>query len=138
MIQDQAEIDITPLPLYIQQQLRILMKPRKQRAELDNLSLVPLLQQVKFFKERSITTDVLQRIARLAQHEFVRAERVVFKQGSVGDKLYVVIDGEVSINLRNEDFISLRREIQTLCGQVSSLIHTVEVMQKAFLELTEE
>ena len=72
-IQDQAEIDITPLPLYIQQQLRILMKPRKQRAELDNLSLVPLLQQVKFFKERNITTDVLQKIARLAQHEFVRA-----------------------------------------------------------------
>jgi CRP-like cAMP-binding protein len=46
----------------------------------------------------------------------LKRDRVVFKQGSIGDKMYLVVDGEVSINLKNEAFISLKREIQILAG----------------------
>jgi CRP-like cAMP-binding protein len=77
---------------------------------LQNLILLPLLRGVKFFKERNLTDEVLYKITRIAQHEFAKKDRVIFMQGSVASKLYVIIDGEVSINLKNQEFMGLKRE----------------------------
>lgn len=63
-------MDLKHLPLLVQQQLRILIKPKKSRTEQESASLLPLLKEVKFFKERNIAETVLQKIARIANHEF--------------------------------------------------------------------
>jgi hypothetical protein len=55
----QDETDLSRMPFLIQQQLRILMRPKKQRTEQETLNLVPMLQQVKFFRERNISNEVL-------------------------------------------------------------------------------
>jgi hypothetical protein len=90
------------------------MRPNKKRSDLQNQKLLPLLRGVKFFKERNLTDEVLNKITRIAQHEFAKKERIVFKQGSVARKLYVIIDGEVSINLKNQEFIIIKCEKRQL------------------------
>lgn len=73
-----------------------------------------MLQQVKFFRERNISNEVLHKIARIAQHEFLKRDKVVFNKGSIGEKMYIVVDGEVSINLKNMAFILLKNKIKNL------------------------
>ena len=66
---------------------------------------MPILSEIKYFKERKIDVKILHKIAKLAQYEFRRKDSFVFRQGSVGDKLYVIIHGEVAICLKNEIYI---------------------------------
>jgi CRP-like cAMP-binding protein len=72
-----------------------------------------LLQEVKFFKERSVEDAVLKKIAKLAVHEYIPQGKFVFKQGDTGDRIYVIIDGEVSVCFDNNEYTKVKREMQS-------------------------
>ena len=54
-----------------------------------------ILKKVYLFED--LTSEELDRVLAIAQKETRKAEEVVFKEGDVGDKFYVILSGEVRV-----------------------------------------
>lgn len=63
------------------------------------MELVQILKGVDLFN--GLNTDQLQRLVSISQREVYDADAVIFQQGAPGDKMYVVMSGQVE--LRFED-----------------------------------
>ena len=59
------------------------------------MELVQILRGVGLFQ--GLTADQLKRLASISQRELYEADALIFSQGSVGDKMYIVADGQVEI-----------------------------------------
>ncbi len=59
-------------------------------------NVVEALARIELF--RGIREDGLRRIAAIASEESFRANDVVFREGEIGDKLYLILDGKVRIS----------------------------------------
>src|SRR3972149_4095732 len=54
-----------------------------------------ILQKVYLFED--LTSEELDRVLAIAQKETRKTEEVVFKEGDVGDKFYIILSGEVRV-----------------------------------------
>jgi CRP/FNR family transcriptional regulator, cyclic AMP receptor protein len=63
------------------------------------MELVQILRGVDLF--HGLNATQLQRLASISRREVYDADAVVFSQGSTGDKMYVVTDGQVEIRFEN-------------------------------------
>jgi CRP-like cAMP-binding protein len=57
--------------------------------------LFQCLNKIKFFADREIPADSYNLIANALQYEFFRKGDIVFEKGSIGDKFYIILHGEV-------------------------------------------
>ena len=90
------------------------MKQRKDRPDHENKNLASVLGEISYFRNSDINLRTLEKIAKLAQYDFRKKDKVVFRQGAVGDKLYVIIHGQVSIFVKNEKYFNSKRIEQQL------------------------
>ena len=83
---------------------QILMRPCSERSEDDTRELLPLVKGIKFFKEQGISDafEYLQ-IAQCLTYESVTKGKDVFEYGSVGEKFFIIIEGEVSVVIPNPE-----------------------------------
>lgn len=80
--------------------LKILNKPSEKRQDKDVAQLVPLLKELKFFKERRpMNADELLEIAYNGHYEFHEPGEVVYSQGDRGDRFYIVLRGKVQVSI---------------------------------------
>jgi hypothetical protein len=72
--------------------------------------LIPIIREIQFFKERDIKAEDLVEIAYRLKHDFIPANQNVFSYGkqkllrvlgTLGDKFYVVLKGEVEVLIPN-------------------------------------
>jgi CRP/FNR family transcriptional regulator, cyclic AMP receptor protein len=59
------------------------------------MELIPLLKQVELFQ--GLTAAQLEKIVAIGTHRSIPEEAVIFQQGSAGDALYVIVNGQVEI-----------------------------------------
>ena len=71
----------------------MLSKPENERQEDDIKLLISIIKV--FFKDKGELE--IYEIAKHVKYEFHEAEEVVFEHGSVGDKFYLIIKGEVAV-----------------------------------------
>jgi CRP-like cAMP-binding protein len=63
------------------------------------MDLVQILKGVELFQ--GLTTEQLQRLANISHRATYNAESVIFSQGSAGDKMYIVADGQVEVRVND-------------------------------------
>lgn len=92
-----------------------LMRPCAERTEDETRELLPLVRGIKFFKEQGITdaAEVLQ-IAQCLTYESVAKGRDVFEYGSVGEKFFIIIEGEVSVIIPNPECRDFKHRYDTM------------------------
>jgi len=79
--------------------IQILEKPRHERSQDDNKTVIATLTSVEFFRQRGAhDINLLKRICWALRLERLGARRVLFKQGDKGDRLYLLLDGRVSVH----------------------------------------
>lgn len=54
-----------------------------------------MIKKIKFFQEREIPPDSYTTLASALQHEAGTRGEIVFEKGSVGDKFYIILQGQV-------------------------------------------
>jgi CRP-like cAMP-binding protein len=59
------------------------------------MDLIPLLKQVELFQ--GLSAAQLEKIVAIGTQEQVAEDAMIFQQGSAGDALYVIVDGQVEI-----------------------------------------
>jgi CRP/FNR family transcriptional regulator, cyclic AMP receptor protein len=64
------------------------------------MELVQILRGVDLFQ--GLSADQLQRLASISRREVYDADAVIFNQGSLGDKMYIVTNGQVEIRFDDE------------------------------------
>ena len=52
---------------------------------------------MEFFKEREVDDRTLQKVAAILIYERFHTNSMVFDKGQIGDKLYIVLGGTVSV-----------------------------------------
>ncbi len=58
-----------------------------------------LLKQVSLF--RGLSDDQLNQVAQITQSESYNADDVIFEQESVGDKMYIIHNGQVEVRVKD-------------------------------------
>jgi hypothetical protein len=66
------------LPVSLQSQIAVILRPLRLRTAADNHSLLSLLREIRFFKERNISVEVLRKIGSIATYKFQKAGEKVF------------------------------------------------------------
>lgn len=105
----------TPTTGGIEVTKQILMRPCAERSEEDIRELLPLVKGIKFFKEQGIS-DVSEfiQIAQCLTYESVAKGRYVFEYGSVGEKFFIIIEGEVSVVIPNPECRDFRHRYEAM------------------------
>ncbi|MBL8162335.1 MAG: cyclic nucleotide-binding domain-containing protein [Anaerolineae bacterium] len=65
------------------------------------MDLVQILRGVDLFQ--GLNPEQLRRLADISHRAVYRSDDVIFSQGSVGDKLYIIADGQVEIRFSDAD-----------------------------------
>jgi CRP-like cAMP-binding protein len=79
----------------------VLVKRQRARTLEDLKLLIPIISQIHFFKERQISKDDYTEIGSCLAYEFQRKGEIIFEQGMYGDKFYIVLEGQVSVQKSN-------------------------------------
>lgn len=69
--------------------------------------MIPLFKNIKFFKGEG--DDMMPEIVQRLTYEYFPRGKEVFEYGSIGEKFYIIIDGEVSIMVPNPDCRDFQR-----------------------------
>ena len=77
--------------------VNILTKSQEQRSQYDLKTLVPLMENIRFFKERKIKTKELFEICNGLEYFKSPENSYVIKYGEEGDKFYIILQGQVSV-----------------------------------------
>ena len=63
------------------------------------MELMDIFKRVELF--RGLTVAQLQRLAAISERETYHRQQVICKQGDMGDRMYIVADGQVEIQVRD-------------------------------------
>ncbi len=77
--------------------LSILQKTPSSRKQDDLNTLVPLLQQIEFFKSRKLKLPDYKAIAQCLTYECYQNGQTVIEYGTYGTKFYVILKGTVGV-----------------------------------------
>ena len=115
---------------------RTLMKHRSNRTDSEIYEAAEVLQ-VNPFLSKFVENDALKNLIQLMNLEFFEQGDVLFNEGDIGDKFYIIYDGRVGISIGNKGMVSeLKRgdsfgELSLLFGQPRS--GTAIVLEKTEL-----
>lgn len=73
----------------------ILAKQASARTKTELAQIEPMIKNIKFFSDREIESDSYSLLANALQYEFGKRGEIVFEKGSIGDKFYIILIGEV-------------------------------------------
>ncbi len=85
--------------------------PKAKRKLKEMRTLLPLMKEDRFFKERKMDEDLILRICQIANYKFVQEGQIVFEQDQEADSLYLILSGEVAVRIRNKNIIELMRDV---------------------------
>lgn len=85
--------------------------PKAKRKLKEMRTLLPLMKEDRFFKERKMDEDLILRICQIANYKFVQEGQFVFEQDQEADSLYLILSGEVAVRIRNKNIIELMRDV---------------------------
>lgn len=88
-----------------------------------------MIQKIQFFIERELTLDNCVNVAEFIHYEYYNKDEVVFKLGDVGDKFYIIIDGEVSVKGHNKAYDLKLKELRTF----NSMLKKIRSAREAYL-----
>ncbi|CDW78470.1 UNKNOWN [Stylonychia lemnae] len=77
--------------------ISILKQSPEFRNEQDLKTLVPLVKDIKFFKEKKIKQRDLVDICQRLKYEYIAANKSAIQYGEYGDKFYIILEGLVSV-----------------------------------------
>lgn len=82
------------------QMIDLLKKPSNERNEKELHTLLSLLKDVHFFKERNILGSDLIEVGKELKYEVFDKDEYVFKAGEYGDKFFIILKGIVSVTIK--------------------------------------
>lgn len=110
------------MSLVVQNQLRILAKPKKEMTEADLFKMRSSVKDVPFFKEKNLDEKTLNNILMSAWVEHFARGKWIFKEGEAGATMYLVLHGNAHALNNNKKFEEYRREFR------SDLIHLQDLI----------
>ena len=90
--------------------IQILQTPASKRAQHEISHVVNLIKDLKFFKERNISDDVLHEITNVIKFEKFEPGQVIMNFGERGDKFYVIVQGLALVRIPNPQIKSWRQK----------------------------
>ena len=91
--------------------IEILKKKSDLRTETEINILVTKLRESRFFLDQNYKSDILFKIGQIAEYKAAAKDQVVFEQGDVADHFYLVMDGKVSVEKLNRQYIDLQTDL---------------------------
>ena len=92
----------------------ILLKKPEDRTDYEIRDVMPLLRGIKFFKDQNIDTTDLTDVVQGLTYDFFPRGKEVFEYGSIGEKFYMILEGEVSVMVPNQECRDFRRRFEEL------------------------
>lgn len=90
----------------------ILIRDQNSRKSDDIKLLSSIISSIKFFDSLKNYKLILRECSMYLTYEFIPKNRWVFKEGDFGDKFYILVKGEVSVQ------ISVREKLKTVLKEV--------------------
>jgi CRP-like cAMP-binding protein len=115
---------------------RTLMKHRSSRSD-SEISEASEVLQFNPFLSKFVENNELKNLIQLMNLEFFEQGEVLFKEGDIGDKFYIIYEGRIGISIGNKGLVSeLKKgdsfgELSLLFGQPRS--GTASVLEKTEL-----
>lgn len=78
---------------------------------------MPMIKGIKFFKDQNIQENDLPEIAQGLNYEYIQRGQDVFEYGSIGEKFYMIMEGEVSVMIPNPECKDFKRRYEELLEQ---------------------
>ena len=72
--------------------------------------MAEFLSQIKFFKDRSVTTSELKEFVGVFKIEEGRPGDEIIKYGTQGEKFYIILIGQVEVMVPNPNIIGWRHQ----------------------------
>ena len=66
-------------------------------------SLLPTFKNIEFFKDREIEDRTILDLVATSSYEFIKRNQVVFKQGEIGEKFYLILYGKAGVRVPTEE-----------------------------------
>ena len=101
----------TVLPEKTQEMIKTLSKPSKKRTSDELNSLINLVSEIAFFKERDIKAKDYTYIVQSLQYELFRKNETIFNYGDIGDKFYLILSGHISVRIPSPNYKKFTKEI---------------------------
>eukprot|EP00347_Sterkiella_histriomuscorum_P023519 403334331 len=83
--------------------ISILKKSPETRTDKDLQILIPIVQNISFFKEKKIKARDLIEICQRLKYENISAQKNVIQYGEYGDRFYIILEGQVSVWIPDKD-----------------------------------
>ena len=77
--------------------IKILQKSPKKRNAIDISILASLLYTIKFFKDRDLSFNDLEYLAKVVTYKFFENDENIIEYNKFGDIFYVILRGSVSV-----------------------------------------
>lgn len=122
--------------------VRVLSRQAESRSKNQVSGLVPLIQEVPFFKERGLKGSNLVDVVSCMNYKSVEKDNFVFEIGEKGDLFYFILRGEVEVMIPNkeqiQDFKKVNNEIDTKRKFLSHINEELNEIDPKVLECINE
>ena len=81
----------------------ILKVQPRLRNKNDLQKLVPTLRNVPFFRDRGMNDASMMEVVNCMHLRTMKAEDFVFEYGSLGEEFFLILEGEVEIQIPDKD-----------------------------------
>jgi len=61
--------------------------------------LIPILKKIKFFEQLEIEDEFFGMLIEGLKYQYIQKEKVIFKKGNMGEKFYILLQGDVIVCL---------------------------------------
>ena len=101
--------------------IKILNRPTLKRSENDLQQLVPYMRNIDFFREREIKIADMLDIMSCIQYERFSSEEVIMNWGELGEKFYILMEGQVSVLIPSPKKPGSRDNMQYVYDEIQEL-----------------
>ncbi len=102
----------------------------KGEQELETLQTISIMERILFLRRVPLFADLsptdLKHVARAARENLFHDGEVIVRQGETGDVLYLIVSGDVSVQVESEDGVRIevaRRGLGEYVGEMAILSH---------------
>ena len=117
------------IDLTVQNIINILKKPHNQRTPEDLDEFVPKMREVQFFQEREIKDQDFLEIVSALKYETFKRKQVIFHFGDLGDKFYILIQGEVGVLIPNPKIKNSRDLMMSIVNDINQINNDLQILQ---------
>ena len=111
----------------------VLRQPVKSRPLFRVNGIVPMINNLPFFKDRGLKDAAIADTLSLMTYKEVKKDEFAIEYGSAGDEFYLILEGECEVLVPNQhaidEFKQINFEIRIKREQLDTMVDEVKMIQ---------